>query len=122
LRKGKIVVPALELLEVVLVALRPGIEPKAGTQRKTARGEAILSTTLGEASTIAASAVTRTGGVVSVEIATASLMLLLAEEARGSGTSAIGIRIPRRRPTSHGVETITSRRGGDATLAAPVKP
>jgi hypothetical protein len=121
LRKGEIAVPALELLEVVLVALRPGIEPEAGTRCKTARGEAILSTALGEASIIAASAVMRTGGVVSVEIATASFTLL-AEEARGSGTSAIGIRIPRRRPTSHGVETITSRCEGDATLAAPVKP
>jgi hypothetical protein len=39
LRKGEIAVPALELLEVVLVALRPGIEPKAGSRRKTARAK-----------------------------------------------------------------------------------
>jgi hypothetical protein len=60
LRKGEIAVPALELLE--LVALWPGVDPEAGTRCKTARDEAILSTTLGKASTIDASTVTIRGG------------------------------------------------------------
>jgi hypothetical protein len=100
-------------LEVVLVALRAGIEPEAGSRPE-------LGTALGKASTIATSAVASSGIKVSVEIASATLTLL-AKGAKGSGSSAFGPRIPGRRPSSHRGKTITSN-GGDVSLSAPVEP